>query len=670
MQNKLPCCVLRSKLCRPQIEKFSKIYNNLKLSFSAGNHVFGYNFMHKFVERLASNASAISGISGFSDDDVDDPDDVNNVVTSNDILSIEPRQYGLISSSVYFAYLQSGGLVQVVLFLLVSLLFEGSKVFMDFLLRDWSLVPDGSSSHSYVVWYFILSALVLAFSFAANLLSQSVCAKARRILHSKMLTHLLQSPVDYFESFSIGRIIQRMSSDIFIVDQKLSSSFQRLTLVSFICIAAIIVNVVMTPWCIVFAVPMIAFYVWLQHFYRKTSLELQRLHNMSRIPVISRICDTLGGILTIRAFSIEHRFVNELCEVLDRNSASFLLLQSSSRWLGLILDIVGTFFVFVCLVISLGTTSNRAETIALSINYSLLVPIYLAWVVKFFAELENNMGAVERIVDYFSLEREENVGCTIECEKEQHQQQIRFNDGIIFDNAGISHWQDPRIVIHANLKIACQQKVGICGRSGSGKSTLLMAIVKTTKVSSGLLNFGAKNIDSIPLKVLRQNVMALPQDCCLFAGTVRDNVDPSDKFSDSEIWNCFESLKIDTWAKSLRGQLQAEVAELGENFSKSQRQLLNLARIILHKPPVVLLDEATNGLDVEEEIRLHKTLLELLRHCTVIAVTHRLAAVVNYDRVLVVGNGKILEDGSPSDLLKKSVGFFVSLWKASGECPL
>ena len=185
MQNKLPCCVLRSKLCRPQIEKFSKIYNNLKLSFSAGNHVFGYNFMHKFVERLASNASAISGISGFSDDDVDDPDDVNNVVTSNDILSIEPRQYGLISSSVYFAYLQSGGLVQVVLFLLVSLLFEGSKVFMDFLLRDWSLVPDGSSSHSYVVWYFILSALVLAFSFAANLLSQSVCAKARRILHSK-----------------------------------------------------------------------------------------------------------------------------------------------------------------------------------------------------------------------------------------------------------------------------------------------------------------------------------------------------------------------------------------------------------------------------------------------------------------------------------------------------
>ena len=122
--------------------------------------------------------------------------------------------------------------------------------------------------------------------------------------------------------------------------------------------------------------------------------------------------------------------------------------------------------------------------------------------------------------------------------------------------------------------------------------------------------------------------------------------------------------------KSLRGQLQAEVAELGENFSKSQRQLLNLARIILHKPPVVLLDEATNGLDVEEEIRLHKTLLELLRHCTVIAVTHRLAAVVNYDRVLVVGNGKILEDGSPSDLLKKSVGFFVSLWKASGECPL
>ena len=94
-----------------------------------------------------------------------------------------------------------------------------------------------------------------------------------------------------------------------------------------------------------------------------------------------------------------------------------------------------------------------------------------------------------------------------------------------------------------------------------------------------------------------------------------------------------------------------------------------MARIVLHQPPVVLLDEATNGLDADDEVALHRKLLDLLRHSTVLTVTHRIATVVDYDRVLVVGDGKILEDGNPRQLLK-SVGFFASLWKASGADPI
>ncbi len=129
--------------------------------------------------------------------------------------------------------------------------------------------------------------------------------------------------------------------------------------------------------------------------------------------------------------------------------------------------------------------------------------------------------------------------------------------------------------------------------------------------------------------------MALPQDCCLFAGTVRENVDPHQKFSDAQIWESLESLEIGDLVRRLKGQLGAEVAELGENFSRSEKQLLNLARIVLHRPDVVLLDEATNGLDAEEEVAVHKKLLKLLRHSTVMTVTHRLATIVAYDRVLV-----------------------------------
>ena len=614
---------------------------------------------------MTSNASNFSGISGFSDDDVIDDDDACTAINGSNAFSSEPRQHGLISPAVYLAYFRSGGIFQVALFFLVSLLFEGTKVGMDFLLRDWSVAKVQSSTPFYVAFYFALSALVLGFSCFANLLSQTVCAGARRNLHSQLLTHVLRCPVDFFESFSVARIVNRLSGDVFVVDQKLSASFQRLTLVSFICLAAVVVNVVTTPWCIVAVVPMAAFYFWLQRFYRNTSLELQRLHNLSRVPVISQICDTLGGLLTIRAFGMERRFVNELCDAIDRNSASFLLLQTSARWLGLVLDLVGTLFVFVCLVIGLQTASDRAETVALSVNFSLLVPIYLAWVVKFFIELETHFGAVERIVEYFSLESEENEtpGSGKDLRKDC------FDQDIFFDSVGISHWQEPRVVVRANFRIPSRQKIGICGRSGSGKSTLLMSLVKTTKVSSGLLTIGRENIGSMSVEVLRRNVLVLPQDCCLFAGSIRDNVDPHKIYSDSDIWKCLESLGIGDWVKGLKGQLEAEVDHLGENFLKSEKQFLNLARIVLHQPPVVLLDEATNGLDADDEVALHRKLLNLLRHSTVVTVTHRIATVVDYDRVLVVGDGKILEDGNPRQLLK-SVGFFASLWKASGADPI
>ena len=622
--------------------------------------MIGHNHVHKFVERMTSNASNFSGISGFSDDDIVDDDDVCTAINASSLHQQEPRQFGLISPAVYLAYIRSGGIFQVVLFLIVSLLFESTKVGMDFLLRDWSVANEESSSHFYVVVYFALSSLVFGCSCLANLLSQSVCSRARRKLHSKLLTHVLRCPVDFFESFSVARIVNRLSGDIFVVDQKLSAALQRLTLVTFICMAAVAVNVVTSPWSIVAVVPMLAFYFWLQQFYRKTSLELQRLHNLSRLPVISQICDTLGGLLTIRAFSIEQRFVAELCVAIDRSSTSFLLLQTSARWLGLVLDLVGTLFVFICLVIGL-ETADRVETVAMSVNFSLLVPIYLAWVVKFFVELETHFGAVERIVEYFSLETEVN-----EAEATgQRPHNDLFRQEICFDNVGISHWQEPRVVVRANFRVPSQQKIGICGRSGSGKSTLLMALVKTTKVSSGLLTIGGQNIGSIPIDVLRQNVMAVPQDCCIFAGSIRDNVDPHKKFSDSEIWKCLENVGISAWVRGLKGQLEAEVDHLGENFLKSEKQLLNLARIVLHQPSVVLLDEATNGLDAGDEVSLHRKLLELLRQSTVLTVTHRIATVVDYDRVLVVGDGKILEDGNPKELLK-TAGFFASLWKASG----
>lgn len=628
--------------------------------------------LHCRVMRMTSNASAISQISGFSDDFHDDEEDDGLIVT-RESSSQEKREYGQIGVHVYMDYFTAGGLHFAAMFLILSVALQSIKVYMDFLLRDWSLEAGNvhdSVSMSYFTSYSTFSVLVLVFSCSANLIGQLIGARARRTLHFRMLTNLLRCPLDLFEAHPIGRIINRFSYDMFVVDQKLPACVQRLVLVSLICISALVVNSIQSPIFIVFAVPMIAIYWWLQHYYRCTSRELQRLDSISRAPVLSHFSDTLGGLKTIRAFREQNRFINQLCEKIDANTTSFLILQSGCRWLGVSLDCTGAVMVFVSIIINLFVSyqypgERSSATIGLSMNYSLLVPIYLAWVVKFLADIENYMNAVERILEYTDLCVEE------EFQTENCADQLS-NDGTIrFDNVGLTHSLDQRAIISSlNLEIPTKQKVGICGRSGAGKSTLVMSLSRVTNVLHGKITINDVDIANIPLKNLRRFIWTVPQDVTLFSGTLRSNLDPENQFSDAEIWQSLEHIGLKDMVQNLANGLDAEVIENGDNFSLGQKQELGLARAILLKPPILVLDEATSALDPAREIQLHKCLLKAFADSTIIAVAHRLANIVPYDRVLVMGDGRILEDGNPREMLKKPMGFFSSLWRAAGEKPL
>jgi len=259
--------------------------------------------VHSRIMRLTSNSSAVSGVSGFSDDyreEEEEPDpDALLLTAEGEPGGLENREYGHILPSVYVAYLAAGGPALVATFLFLSVALQAVKVRMDFLLRDWSL-SDNSRNTSYLGWYVSCSVVTLVLSCFANFAGQIMGARARTSLHCKMLRNLLRCPLDRFEACPTGRIINRFSYDMFVVDQKLPSSVQRLVLVSLICLSALAVNVMQSPWFIVFAVPALAVYWWLQHFYRATSRELQRLDSISRAPVLSHFSDSLGGLVTIR----------------------------------------------------------------------------------------------------------------------------------------------------------------------------------------------------------------------------------------------------------------------------------------------------------------------------------------------------------------------------------
>jgi len=455
-----------------------------------------------------------------------------------------------------------------------------------------------------------------------------------------------------------SRFISRLAQDTFIIDQKLPSSVQRMSLVAFICLGAIIVNAIQSPIFLAFACPLILFYWAIQHFYRRSSIELQRIESATRSPYLSHLSNTLCSLVTLRAFNEESRLTNQFCDHLDANSTALLLLQSSSRWLSVSLDMAGSVIVFASVIScfigfnSDGTTAG--DTFGLALNYSLLVPIYLAWVVKFMTELENCLNAVERIVEYTELDHEDLFE-----ESDDDFEDINEFD-LKFEKLSLSHGDILRPVVHnVNFQIPQGQRVALVGRSGSGKSTIINSLSGMSRIVQGDIKIGNISLSSVSILNLRKIIKTVPQDVHVFGGTIKDILDPNKEYEIQDIKRVLDDLEIKDQ------DLDSEVESFGDNLSMALKQELVIAHAILSRPKVLVMDEATSA--IEDDRLMIAKLFKICKNLniTLISVVHRLSNITSYDRVLVIGDGRVLEDGKPLELLKKPMGFFSSLYRNS-----
>ncbi|QQP36454.1 ATP-binding cassette transporter sub-family C member 9, partial [Caligus rogercresseyi] len=403
------------------------------------------------------------------------------------------------------------------------------------------------------------------------------------------------------------------------------------------------------PLFLIFALPMITIYWWLQHFYRRSSRELQRLDSITRAPVLSHFADTLSGLITVRAFGEENRFINELCEKVDTNTSAFLILQSGCRWLGVYLDAKKWFFP------SIHWTERQLQLIGPNLPG-------LGCQYTNFPSEEEDFSAFEAVHRASLPSSRRNF---LFKSREKHEEEDVRVSGDFLEN------DSEALIIRIDDRPGCSRaSLWKSLTDKSGKSTLLMGIVRLSRVLQGSITINGININSIPLTSLRKFVLTIPQDAVLFSGTIRSNLDPDNAFSDMQIWNVLDKAGSSKMVQGFPDGLDTTVTENGDNFSLGQRQELNILKALLRRPRVVILDESTSALDPKREVTLHNTLLEAFEDSTLISVAHRLSNIVGYERVLVMGEGRILEDGNPKELLKKPMGFFSALWRAAGEKPV
>uniref|UniRef100_A0A674EBJ4 ABC-type glutathione-S-conjugate transporter n=1 Tax=Salmo trutta TaxID=8032 RepID=A0A674EBJ4_SALTR len=479
---------------------------------------------------------------------------------------------------------------------------------------------------------------------------------ASRHLHMDLLKNVLHSPMSFFETTPSGNLLNRFAKEIDAIDCMIPDGLKMMLGYLFKLMEVCIIVMLATPFAAVVILPLAILYAFVQSFYVATSCQLRRLESVSRSPIYTHFNETVQGASVIRAFGEQHRFIVQANKRVDFNQTSYFPRFVATRWLAVNLEFVGNGVVLAAAILSvMGKDTLSPGIVGLAVSHSLQVTGILSWIVRSWTDVENNIVSVERVKEYADTAKE--AVWTVEGSSlplawpqtgtiEFQDYGLQYRKGLDWALKGIT------------LKIQEREKVGIVGRTGAGKSSLALGIFRILEAAKGEIYIDGVNIAEIGLHDLRSRITIIPQDPVLFSGSLRMNLDPFDTYTDEEIWSSLELAHLKNFVSNLPDKLNYECSEGGENLSLGQRQLVCLARALLRKTKILVLDEATAAVDLETDTLIQSTIRQQFEDCTVLTIAHRLNTIMDYTRVIVMDKGHISEMDSPTNLISNRGQFY------------
>lgn len=561
----------------------------------------------------------------------------------------------------------------------------------------------------YLGVYAVLGAVYMFVTFFREGVLFSGSLTASRRIHRELMEKITHAKFRFFDSTPLGQIMNRFSKDIEAVDQEIAPVAVGVVHCLFSIITIVILISVITPGFLVAGFFITILYFLIGRFYISSSRDLKRLESIQRSPLYQQFGETMSGMTTIRAYGDERRFIRDNLNRINTHNRPFIYLWATNRWLAFRVDVVGalvSFFTGAFVVTSVGRIDAGAAGLAMT--YAVTFTENVLWFVRLYASNEQNMNAVERVKEYLDVDQE---AAPIVPEN-RPEANWPSKGGVEFISYSTRYRSDfDKVLKNITFKILPGEKVGVVGRTGAGKSSLALALFRALEAEEGKILVDEVDIGLIGLQDLRENIVMVPQDPTLFTGTIRSNLDPFGLFTDEEIFTALRRTQLvgapsaepsrpQTPVQTLRTQqadspaskkstgtptsssatavdpaalenknifrnLSSSVAESGSNLSQGQRQLLCLARALLKNPKVLLMDEATASIDYATDAKIQETIREIKN--TTVTIAHRLQTIIDYDKVLVLDKGEVVEFGDPFDLLKMENGIFHGMCDMSGD---
>lgn len=602
----------------------------------------------------------------------------------------EFRESGHIRWAIYKRYLSSsGGLkiwsvaIGVVMASQLALLTRGwwMKLWTEFSQRMVKQLPEGSKDSLLggrsIAFYLGIYA---AISMAAAFLEAMKCGfvylaalRASRKLFASLIDAVLKAPLRWLDTIPLGRILSRACADFSLIDARIPGDTHTFLSAIFSLVVISTAGLALSFLMIVPEFILLVICVAYTSKFLHGAREIKRLESVSKSPILELYSTSLTGLDTIRAFDKVEEYISRMLVRLDNQSRSSWSFWLVCQWMAFRMGMVGAIFAsFVAFTIAFRNVN--ASLAGFVLGFALDWTKSMEDAIKRFSNLQLNMNSTERVVEYCDIDKEDHSGDSVPVNWPSEGR-------ISVKNLHVSYGPGlPDVIRGLNLEIAPGQHIGVVGRTGAGKSSLALSLFRFIENRSGSIHIDGIDISKIKLPQLRSGLSIISQDPVLFSGTIRSNLDPFGRYSDSMLRECLDRVCLTAQPSSVAGleetglysnfnlfeNLDSSISEGGLSLSQGQRQLLCLARSMISQSKIMVIDEATSAVDMHTDNLIQLSIAEHFRNTTLLVIAHRLTTVADFDKILVMADGQVVESGEPRKLLK-SRGEFWKLVVESGE---
>ncbi|KNE72664.1 hypothetical protein AMAG_16423 [Allomyces macrogynus ATCC 38327] len=578
--------------------------------------------------------------------------------------SEESKESGSVGWNVYMTYMRACGWVNVFAALLFACIANAMIIFETIWLGMWGqAATEGHADFGFYIGIYGVISVVFAIGILGSLYTTLAVAAfhASIGMFTKVLHSVMRAPGWFFDVTPAGRILNRMASDQDKVDLQVPLNLMQFTFLLIYVIAVFINVIIASPWFALIVLPIGVLFVWIERLYLNVSREVQRLFQISLSPVFQHVTETLDGLPVIRGgYHHANRFEHMALDKIDHSGQAWYASICTTRWLYVQVELVGNLIMGLVALLAVLVKDANAALMGSALSQAFVLVSIFSEIMTTYGNVENTLVSVERINEYMHLPAEapeETTAVALDA-KWPADGAIEIDDYSTTYREGL----DP-VLKHVSVHVRAGERIGIVGRTGAGKSSLTLALFRIIEATSGRITIDGLDIAQLGLQDLRTRLTILPQDPIIFHASVRDNLDPTGANDDAAVWRALDSAGLADFIRELEGQLDAPLT--AASMSVGQSQLLCLARALLRKTKILVLDEATASVDPQTDEIVQKTIRREFAGCTILTIAHRVATVMDYDKILTLDHGKVVEFDSPEALLADQESVFYSLAKES-----